>query len=266
LPPLPEQRRIVAELDALSAQTAKLEAVYKNKIAGLDELKKSILEKAFSGELTARKTSAAIPVAVRLMSPTDLEAGIIAIAYEIHEKRGTAATFGHVKAEKIVHMVEARAEIDLGRNPVKDAAGPNDYRNLMKVESRARKAGFFDVRREENRYRLTKLSGFDQLVAKAKETLSDRLSAVESIIGEMAPMDTRQAEIFATVYAAWNNLLLKGENPTDEDIVGEARENWHPDKLKIERNRFFSAINWMRDKEIVPSGRGRSVVEKADHS
>jgi len=51
IPPLPEQRRIVAELDALSAETAKLEAVYRKKIADLDELKKSILEKAFRGEL-----------------------------------------------------------------------------------------------------------------------------------------------------------------------------------------------------------------------
>jgi len=51
LPPLTEQKRIVAKLDALSEQTKKLEAVYSKKIADLDELKKSILQKAFRGEL-----------------------------------------------------------------------------------------------------------------------------------------------------------------------------------------------------------------------
>ncbi|MBN2769858.1 MAG: restriction endonuclease subunit S [Spirochaetes bacterium] len=50
-PPLSEQKRIVAKLDALSEQTKKLEAVYSRKIADLDELKKSILQKAFRGEL-----------------------------------------------------------------------------------------------------------------------------------------------------------------------------------------------------------------------
>ncbi|MFA7122469.1 MAG: restriction endonuclease subunit S [Candidatus Delongbacteria bacterium] len=50
-PPLKEQQRIVAKLDALSEQTKKLEAVYAKKIADLDELKKSILQKAFRGEL-----------------------------------------------------------------------------------------------------------------------------------------------------------------------------------------------------------------------
>jgi type I restriction enzyme, S subunit len=48
---LPEQRRIVAKLDAIKAETDKLETIYRKKLADLEELKKSILEKAFSGEL-----------------------------------------------------------------------------------------------------------------------------------------------------------------------------------------------------------------------
>jgi len=51
LPPLPEQKSIVAKLDTLSAETKKLEAIYKQKLADLEELKKSVLKKAFSGEL-----------------------------------------------------------------------------------------------------------------------------------------------------------------------------------------------------------------------
>lgn len=51
LPTLPEQKSIVVKLDALSAETKKLEAIYKQKLADLEELKKSILSKAFTGEL-----------------------------------------------------------------------------------------------------------------------------------------------------------------------------------------------------------------------
>ncbi len=46
-----EQQAIVKKLDALSEQTKKLEGVYAQKLADLEELKKSILNKAFSGEL-----------------------------------------------------------------------------------------------------------------------------------------------------------------------------------------------------------------------
>ncbi|HRN46662.1 MAG TPA: restriction endonuclease subunit S [Niabella sp.] len=46
-----EQQTIVHQLDALRAETQKLEAIYQQKIANLEELKKSILQKAFAGEL-----------------------------------------------------------------------------------------------------------------------------------------------------------------------------------------------------------------------
>ncbi len=52
---LEEQQKIVSKLDLLSDETKKLEAIYKKKIEDLDELKKSVLQKAFSGELTTSK-------------------------------------------------------------------------------------------------------------------------------------------------------------------------------------------------------------------
>ena len=50
-PPLTEQQKIVAQLDELQEQTKKLEQIYEQKIKDLDELKQSILQKAFNGEL-----------------------------------------------------------------------------------------------------------------------------------------------------------------------------------------------------------------------
>jgi len=50
-PNLKEQQTIVRQLDALRAKTQKLEAIYEKKIVALEELKKSVLAKAFRGEL-----------------------------------------------------------------------------------------------------------------------------------------------------------------------------------------------------------------------
>jgi len=46
-----EQQTIVAKLDELVAETKRLEAIYRQKLALLAELKQSLLHKAFSGEL-----------------------------------------------------------------------------------------------------------------------------------------------------------------------------------------------------------------------
>jgi type I restriction enzyme S subunit len=50
-PSLEVQKTIVQQLDALRAETQKMEAIYQKKIADLEELKKSVLQKAFAGEL-----------------------------------------------------------------------------------------------------------------------------------------------------------------------------------------------------------------------
>jgi type I restriction enzyme, S subunit len=58
LPPRNQQQTIVKKFDGLSEKTKNLETIYLHKLDALSELKQSILQKAFTGELTAdfRKT------------------------------------------------------------------------------------------------------------------------------------------------------------------------------------------------------------------
>lgn len=51
LPSLEEQRRLVSTLDAVLEEAQNLEALYQRKLEALDELKQSLLHKAFSGQL-----------------------------------------------------------------------------------------------------------------------------------------------------------------------------------------------------------------------
>ncbi len=51
LPSIQEQESIVCVINNVFEETKKLETIYKQKLADLEELKKSILEKAFNGEL-----------------------------------------------------------------------------------------------------------------------------------------------------------------------------------------------------------------------
>lgn len=49
-----EQARIVSQLETIDSETHRLEALYQRKLAALEELKRSVLHQAFTGELTAR--------------------------------------------------------------------------------------------------------------------------------------------------------------------------------------------------------------------
>ncbi len=60
--PLPNslttQDEIVSALDTFSAKTQRLESLYQRKIAALDELKQSLLQQAFSGQLDTTRQEA----------------------------------------------------------------------------------------------------------------------------------------------------------------------------------------------------------------
>jgi type I restriction enzyme, S subunit len=53
LPPIAEQREIVRRLEAISADTRRLETLYEHKLAELASVKKSLFQMAFSGALTS---------------------------------------------------------------------------------------------------------------------------------------------------------------------------------------------------------------------
>ncbi len=90
-----------------------------------------------------------------------------------------------------------------------------------------------------------------------------KANTVSEIIDILIPMNTQQAEIVATVYAAWNNLLLSNTQFTNDDIVAEARENWHTQKLKIPREKFANAIEWIKKNELlIPKGNGKTIIAK----
>jgi len=267
-PSLKEQQALVRQLDALRAKTQKLEAIYQQKRLNLKELKKSILQKAFAGELTSsvsasNSVSSVIPLSkIKGISATDLQAGITAIALQKHIEQKTIQVFGHVKAEKIIHLAEYILNIDLERNPVKDTAGPNDFPHAQKVESRARKAGFYKVYKNGDSYNFEQGKSINNIVQKTQTCLGNRLDALYNLLDLTAPMSTQQSEIVATLFAAWNNLIIDKLPITDEAIVFEARENWHASKLSIPRAKFFSAVQWMRDKNIIPTGLGKKVQSK----
>ena len=51
LPPLEEQQRIVARLDSMRAKTSEMTAAYDAKLTAAKNLRQSILEAAFAGQL-----------------------------------------------------------------------------------------------------------------------------------------------------------------------------------------------------------------------
>jgi type I restriction enzyme, S subunit len=206
------------------------------------------------------------PKKIESITPIELQAGIISMVIDAHTKNPKYVNkFNHVKCEKISDLVERKLGISLGRNAVKDAAGPDDYSHLKKVEHRATMAGYFQVVPQSIGHAYKPMRNLQKAIDKAKEVLSEHdLNSVNELIKQFLPFELEHAELVATIYAGWNNLLLLGKDPTDEEIIYESRENWSKRKLTINRQRFFDALKWMRDHNYIPEGKGKPVLKSEE--
>lgn len=266
LPSIKEQQRLIDSLDNVALESQRLEMIYKQKLTALARLKQSLLQKAFSGELTAdnvvpitavKKTNASLSTD----SPA-FAAHIMAAAFHWHESQGRNKTFGHVKAQKTLHLVEALAQVDLGREPIKDAAGPNDFPHMRMAEQWAKDNDFFEFVQRQNGqrgYDFIKGKRYGEWLPQALDVLKPYRNNLDRVVSLLMPLDTQEAELVATTYAAWNNLLLDGVEPTESAIIHEARENWSSSKQQYSRERFLEAINQLRSNGIVPTGSGKRV-------
>ncbi|MCY0971035.1 restriction endonuclease subunit S [Chryseobacterium wangxinyae] len=274
IPTISEQKSIVNYLDQTTEKNNQLTKYYKDKLEALKQLKNSILDRAFKGELRREK---AIPVIQPTVDPffertkswnskknADKQAMIIALAIEAHEKLGKSLY--RTKGEKTVEIIEKHINLDFGREAKKMAAGPAAFEHLVKVvEPLAKEKKWFTVQdiKGENfdSHKYIKEENFNPFLMRSVQDLKSNLPEIRRVIGLFVTMKTtHEAEVISTTYTGWNNLIIRNEQIVDEAIVSEARENWHNSKLKIERQEFFNAIEWLRKNNLIPKGNGKEVL------
>lgn len=256
LPPTHERDAIVARIEGFFAISEEARGIYQSKLVQLESLKQSLLYRAFSGELTS-KAAAVVALNDNFATP-EFAAKIVAFAYERHVARNRVRNFGTVKAEKILHMVEAIGGIDLGRQPLREAAGPDDAKHRHATWDWARSQQYFRFnKRSGGGHDFEKLSSYSRMIEGARTAIAG--TAVEKAIELLVDMDRDFAELIATTYAAWNNLIIDQRAVTDDDIVLAARDNWHRDKLRFDPSRFHDAIRFIRNNSIIPDGTAKRV-------
>jgi len=258
IPPLSEQRNFVEQLDKFRAECQCLEVAYTAKLDAISKLKQSLLHRAFTGELTSRAARAA--ARNDNFATPEFAAKIVAFAYERHVAKNRVRNFGTVKAEKILHMVEAIGGIDLGRQPVREAAGPDDARHRHATWDWARSQRFFRFsKRSGGGHDFEKLPSYSKMIEDAKVAISVAGPNVERAIDLLVDMDRDFAELVTTTYAAWNNLIIDQWPVTDDEVVRAARDDWHRDKMRFDHARFHDAIRFLRSNSIVPDGSAKRV-------
>ncbi len=280
LPPFDEQLRIVEHVGVRLNQMQHMETTLDVQLSQATRLRQSVLKRAFEGRLVAADVPVIklpTPISIAAEPPAPYERTAFHRVLNIEERAALNAwvvhvsnkdhTLGRTKAEKIEHMIEGHVGYDHQREPLRDAAGPIDLMSRLRVEETMTKMKWAWVEEKELRggkrmFLYHSGPSVSSAVRSVEDLLGDRLSEAERIVKAMRPLKTARAEVVATLYAAWNDLLHRSKPVTDRDIMIEATTEWHEDKMEVEYSEWVWGLRWLREHGLTPTGNAKLVKGK----
>lgn len=247
---LSRQQEIASEIGSID----RLIAIEKERGVALRRLRKALSHDLLSGRVRLPALAPATSTA-RAVQPAFKRAVFAAeVVHQLHNHE----RFGSVKHEKIVHLCELhlRLQDDLDRHAYKEAAGPYDPSARRSVERIFRQQKWFDPTKQDKRIVYLPLEASGGHARYYDRYFGDRRAEVQTIIDLLGPLTTQQCEIIATLYAVWNDFLIDGREPSDDEIVDGVLNNWTDSKRKIPEEKWRAALPWMRGKGLIPAGHG----------
>lgn len=251
LPPLHEQEQIVAKLEQLMTSCNSLEESIKESQNYNDMLLQQVLKEALQPQ---EKIKTIYIESRKIENPlkTILAGHIINL--------NNTTDFGRVKFQKLLFLTEYICKIDFDSNYIKKVAGPYDDVLIKNIESDFNRMRFFNVvqdKTDNKRVRYTALSGAKELESLFLENFADESLRINNTLLKFRPLSWGECELIATLYAVWNNRIIKNEPITDELLYSDFMD-WDKQKSKY-HSVFYKWLFWMKDERIIPDGWGKHI-------
>ena len=260
-----EQDEIVSYLDAKCAELDKILNAKELLLSELLSYKRSFIYEYVTGKKEVGVTEQSATTIIYPYFPAVLSTKKARFAQAVLMSRildKCRTKMGRVKLEKMLYTIEASIGFDFDTEYVRQAAGPLDD-SIYECEG---------IISRRNKWYTMKTSKYGVSYTPAKDNgkykqyydkyFTDYDSEIERIIGIFMDYDADQAEIVATLFAAWNDFVIDRKEFTDEQLVDEVLNNWNDSKKRFSRDVWLRAIEQMRKNNIVPKGYGKRTVIK----
>lgn len=267
LPSYEEQKEIADYIDEKSTSMDTLIAKKTALLTELETYKKSLIYEYVTGkkecpEAVEQATAAGeypyFPAAVSTKKLRFAQAMMMAKVLDMHGKG-----MGRVKLEKMLYTIETSIGFDFDTEYVREAAGPL-HESIYKCEGIiSRQNHWYQLHQSQYGVSYTPTKDAGKYRAYYDKYFSAYNAEIERIIDIFKPYSTDQAEIVATLFAAWNDAIIDRKSFTDEDIVDDVLNNWHDNKKRFPKDVWLRAMEQMRKNNLIPKGYGKHTVMKA---
>jgi restriction endonuclease S subunit len=255
-PPMALQDRfaqIVQKVEALKTQ-------FQYSLLELENLYTSLNKRAFNAELLADSQT----LIIHEQKPNEVEEKYFlkrkVLATHIINQSLTDSQFGDVKFEKILHLSDYYIiKRNLNQNYLQKAAGPYDNAFTIPFFKQIEVSKWFTRNKKGAQYVFKPGSKHKSSFNTYGYFSDEEIKGVNKLIAYFRKSDYEQPEIISTLYAVWNNRIIRQQLITDE-LLKEDFLKWDAQKIKY-KDRLDAALNWMRKEGIVPDGWGK-LIEK----
>lgn len=180
----------------------------------------------------------------------------VALAYMV-KRFSELGVGGRTRLQKMLYFAQTHANVPLGLRFRRMQYGPFDEA-VYRLEDKAIQDGWLERHARGNMEVYQPRPGIESLLEEVPAVLGDAVGKVEEVFTAFTGQDTAFIEAVTTLYAAWNDALLEGRQPSDQEIIREAKYDWHQGKELTGAPNLRVLLQWMREIGLVPRGRGSS--------
>ncbi len=264
LPSFEEQKEIVEFLDKKCTEIDNLIFKKQQIVTELENYKKSLIYECVTGKMNVevagniQMATIIYPKFPATISTDKRRFAQAILASKVIDEVNTSK-FGRVKLEKILYTLETHVGFDFDTAYKRQVAGPLDGSIYQCENMISKRNKWFNIKGKTN-VEYSPAKDMAKYKNYYNKYFADYNAEIERIIKTFKPLSTEQSEIFATLYASWNDFVIGGTAFTDDDIVKDVLNNWHVSKKRFSEDIWLQAIEQMRELDLVPKGYGKKTV------
>ena len=258
-----EQTAIATILTDMDKEIADLEA----KRDKYQLLKSGMMQKLLTGQIRLTKPLIkVVPLVPEASVAREIPLDAHILAGHIVNRLWQSKGWGRTKLQKSLHLIGYCVQLNLGNEYIRNTAGPDDQLLMNYIDQKFKQYRHVNIKKERRsdgtvHYSYIPTPLIQELEMAYEQYPQSIREHIDVLLDKLNTMNLAGAEILSTLYAVWNNRIIKGEQITDDSLLADFYA-WSQHKADFEERRVRNALDYMRKENIVPIGWGKYIDKR----
>ena len=230
-------------------------------------LKSGMMQKLLTGQIRLTKPLIkVVPLVPELSAAREIPVDAHILAGHIVNRLWQSKGWGRTKLQKSLHLIGYCVQLNLGNEYIRNTAGPDDQLLMNYIDQKFKQYRHVNIKKERRsdgtvHYSYIPTPLIQELEMAYEQYPQNIREHIDVLLDKLSTTNLAGAEILSTLYAVWNNRIIKGEQITDDLLLADFYA-WSQHIADFEEIRVRNALDYMRKENIVPIGWGKYIDKR----